>query len=135
MTIISSILLVDDDSTTNFYNSIVLKQANIAKKITNLDSGSKVLKFLVENNSQLPDIMLLDINMPLMNGWEVLDEINKLDNQQDFDNLQIIMLSASANPDDVEQSKKYSKVQGYITKPLTISKLNEVLNSEPLVKV
>ncbi|WKN45195.1 response regulator [Tunicatimonas pelagia] len=114
---IHSILLVDDDYATNRYNKIIIGDMAIAHEVHDVLDGEEALEVLKDTSRSLPDLILLDINMPRMNGWEFLDELPKL-HCQDLDQVKVYMLSASRNPDDVEKAKKYTMVRGFISKPL-----------------
>lgn len=119
---INTILLVDDDYTTNLFNSLIIKRGKIAKNVVDVNSGEKAIDYLLSLNNELPDIVLLDINMPVMNGWEMLDYLQEI-NEPRLQKVKIFMLSASVNPDDVKKSKEYKYVYGYIPKPLKVDSL------------
>ena len=76
------------------------------------------LKSNKENIDMLPDLIYLDINMPLMNGWEFLVAYEKLDEILQSGTI-IIMLSSSGNLEDITRAMAFSCVSDYITKPLT----------------
>ena len=78
-------------------------------------------------NSQ-PDLIFLDINMPGMNGWEFLEEYNKLDKEIQS-RVMVIMLTTSDNPDDSMRAKTWGFVSDYITKPLTKERLKDIIDA------
>lgn len=131
MTKIKNILLVDDDDTSNFINKLVLKGMEISGEIKVSTSGIDALNYLkekcLENVSDAgPTIVLLDINMPVMNGFEFLDAIKKNPDIKD-ENLQICMLTSSTNPEDIRKAKEYN-IYGYLDKPLTAEKIKQVFH-------
>ena len=77
---------------------------------------------------RLPEIMLLDINMPVMNGWELLEEL-RMENSIIRDSIQIHILTSSIAPEDLNLSKEYEFINGYITKPLTRADLKKLSQS------
>jgi CheY-like chemotaxis protein len=74
------------------------------------------LKKRLENNEEMPDVILLDINMPKWNGWTFLEEFSRIYTEN---RIKIFMVSSSGNLEDIETSKKYSLVKDFIKKPLT----------------
>jgi CheY-like chemotaxis protein len=115
------IMLIDDDPNDNYFH-----QREINKVITNItiiekSSGLEALEYLrsnKDNRHMLPDLIFLDINMPVIDGWEFLDAYRKIDISLKNEVI-IIMLSTSGNPDDILKATTYSFVSDYITKPLT----------------
>jgi CheY-like chemotaxis protein len=123
-----SILLVDDDDISNFINQRVISSANITDHIFITKNGLEALKYLrsqaSESNGLIPDVILLDVKMPVMDGFEFLEEFEMTEKHL-VGKIKIILLTSSNNPSDIEQAKKYN-ISGYINKPLTSDKLNEV---------
>jgi len=123
------VLLVDDDEPTNFLNKLTLKKYGCAEKIISVFDGQQALDYLDTcTDGDFPDLILLDINMPLMNGWEFLDEYQQL--QFNHKAPVVIMLTTSVNPDDEEKSKKYNTIAGFLHKPLKADELNTFFNGE-----
>jgi two-component SAPR family response regulator len=123
-------MLVDDNCHDNFFHEREIKKNNLATVVITKHTGVAALKYLKsekENKEMQPDLIFLDINMPGMNGWEFLQEYNRLDK-----NLQskviIIMLTTSDHPDDVAKAKNWNFVSDYIIKPLTREKMTDVIN-------
>ncbi len=123
---IDTILLVDDDMSTNFLHKILLNKKRIAKNIVNLNNGMDTIDYLKNSSKEIPDAILLDLNMPVIDGWEFLDILEK-ENLVKNNDCKIIILTASQNPDHFEKSKKYSMVSGFLNKPLDIDELVSLL--------
>jgi CheY-like chemotaxis protein len=124
------IWIVDDD---NIYQIIVRK---IISKIELFSSFSSykngkdaidALKKAIENNENIPDVILLDINMPIMDGWEFMDEIvsykSKL-NQK----IAIYIVSSSIAVQDKDKAKTYAEILGFLSKPITMDALYEIVS-------
>lgn len=127
---LNSILLVDDDEATNFLHKIVLEEANIAEKIIIALNGEEALKIIRENaqnNIPQPDMIFLDINMPKMNGWEFVEEYQKIETTKNI-KLLIIMLTVSLNPDDRKKANNLHSINGFLNKPLTVDVLQEIMD-------
>jgi CheY-like chemotaxis protein len=123
---INCILLVDDDNINNFINERLLKKLNITNNVKVAMNGEEALDFIKNNKEEIhPELILLDINMPVMDGFEFLQEYNKVDFNGKL-KPHIIMLTTSTNPNDVNKVKQ-SDITGYINKPLTESKIMEIV--------
>ncbi len=127
---LNCVLLVDDDEPTNFLNEMVINQSGFAEKVVATQGGREALEYLksMENGKHpQPDLILLDINMPAMNGWEFLEEYKKLSPAQQG-KIVVIMLTTSLNPDDWDMAQKIDAINDFINKPLTVEALEEILN-------
>lgn len=128
---INNILLVDDDAITNFLNENLLQEMDVADKIDIAYDGHKALDFIkthwTYNTSciQAPSdkLILLDINMSNMNGFEFLERFEKIDQSE---NVTVALLTTSVNKQDMNMAESY-KVKCYIEKPLNESKIKALL--------
>ena len=82
--------------------------------------------------ANLPDYILLDINMPIMNGWEFLDEYTRL-NLDPLGKSKIFIISSSVFSNDINRARSYPLVKSFISKPLSVEKIKELFESEKLV--
>ncbi|MEI8074256.1 MAG: response regulator [Bacteroidota bacterium] len=129
---INDIFLIDDDILVNFLNKEVIKNAYIGKNISAFDSATIALDTLKQistnPNSKLPLLILLDINMPEMDGWEFLEEFNQLPKSV-IEECKVVMHSSSIDPRDMEKAKTFSSVKDFISKPLTAESLTKFFYS------
>jgi CheY-like chemotaxis protein len=130
-----SILLVDDDEINNFISIKLIKKALVSSEIKACLNGKfaidELLKMKEEGSQDLPDYILLDINMPLMNGWEFLDEYSR-QNIDPAGKTKIFIISSSVFSNDINKAKSYPLVKDFISKPLNIEKIRELFEQEKL---
>ena len=117
------VLLVDDDTDDRelFADAIAEIDANV--KVLILHGGKQLLDFLFAPDQQLPDILFLDINMPVKNGFECLEEIRAHETTKD---ICVIMFSTSHGRLDVDKSYSLG-ADGYIQKPFSLSEMRTIL--------
>ena len=130
MAAISCTLLVDDDDTTNFLNQTLLRRMAISDTVLVAVNGQEALDLLhahceLPTSPTCPALILLDMKMPLMNGFEFLQAYAQRP-ERDNPTVVIIMLTTSLNPKDVEQMQGLP-INGYLTKPLTTAKITQLL--------
>lgn len=123
----SHILLIDDDKITNFLNKKIIMKTGLASSINALESGTEALEYLKQPAGPFPDIILLDIMMPVMDGFEVLDELAKFPEEK-FKDLRVIMLSSSLDKRDRDKALNYNIVEDFLSKPLTSDNIKKALS-------
>ena len=119
--------IVDDDAIfVHLLKKIVSKIDNF-KEIKHLKNGYEALcnlKLLDSENAKFPDVIFLDLNMPILDGWQFLDELEKLP----FKNrLTIYIVSSTIDNNEIKNYKNYSSVKNFISKPTTKSDLIKIL--------
>jgi CheY-like chemotaxis protein len=130
-----NLLVIDDDDINIFIiKKIVEKTGYEAQMVakTNGQLAIDYLKELIDTQQPLPHLILIDINMPVLNGWEFLESYEKLGITENVD---MYMLSSSVYENDIEKAKTYKTVKGFISKPLSIERLIELFegkNIEPI---
>ena len=130
MSLLTSILLVDDDSTTNFLNKLLLTRMGIAHQILVAENGEQALRTLdqtcrVSGDTICPRLILLDMNMPVLNGLAFLEAYAQmpLDQRQA---IVIVMLTTSLHPVDLARARELP-IAGFLNKPLTQEKVQALL--------
>ncbi|WP_255558509.1 response regulator [Flavobacterium taihuense] len=123
--------LVDDDEVFVFLTSKMIEQSKLVDLIKIFDNGYDALVFLKENLGNidaLPDIILLDLSMPIMDGWQFLEEYVKI-NPVIGKKITIYICSSSISPVDVSRAKAIDEVSDFIIKPVTKDKLVEMIKN------
>ena len=127
-----AVMLIDDNEIDNLINQKMIEAASITQHIYTHTGARSAIEFLknVEKLDDiagqiLPDVIFLDIDMPLMDGFQFLDEFERL-HDATKNKCKIVMLTSSINPQDVNKSKEYSYVKKYINKPLSQENLEKL---------
>jgi CheY-like chemotaxis protein len=124
-----NVLLVEDDPITIMVCDRIIKMNAFADNVTSCENGKHAIDFLkltsqtaAENS---PEIIFLDINMPVMNGWDFLEEFETLkETLPHFP--RIYILSSTVDPEDYKRAKSYSSVEDFISKPLSKENLDNI---------
>jgi CheY-like chemotaxis protein len=123
---VNTAFIIDDDPIFVFGSKILLKNNDFASNIIVCQNGKEALEALIPllaSEEGLPEVIFLDLNMPIMDGWEFLDEFSQLSNIQAT---RIYILSSSIDIRDLERAKRYDIVSDFIAKPLTDAKIIEL---------
>ncbi len=123
------ILLVDDDAATNYLHKRVVKEQNCTENIVTAENGEAALEYLRQlaaENKPPPELIFLDINMPIVNAWEFLEMYKDLPEEQKSKTV-IVMLTTSLNPEDQERAGGFSEIASFKFKPLDKGMLTEAL--------
>lgn len=127
----SSICIIDDDEVYKFFVQKILKIKKLAEDVLTFPDGEEAYDFINdnwENPEKLPDIIFLDINMPIMDGFQFMEEYTKLKPKIDK-KITIYMITSSIDPVDLERSKKYPEISDFVTKPITAEVLQRIINT------
>lgn len=126
-----TILLVDDDEISNYITEALIKEIDIAETLSVTTDGQQAINYLqqhpvVNNQAKGHILVLLDLNMPVMDGFEFMEEYQ----QQNWkDKATIIMLTSSSNPKDMAKAKKYA-FAGYLQKPFSQEDLKKIIQAQ-----
>jgi len=131
----NSILVVDDNESDRMLAQFAIEDAGVTKKIFFSNDGEDALNFMKEydlykkkeGDLYPPNVVLLDINMPKMNGFEFLDQYEKLNADERYQSLIVLMLTSSHSDEDKARAEKYDAVKGFITKPITEERIAEIV--------
>jgi CheY-like chemotaxis protein len=126
---LNKVLCVDDDPITLMLCKKVIERVNYTKEVNTAKNGEEAIEYFTQlkNNEALPpELVLLDLNMPVMNGWELLDTYLALEFNIAFKETKFIVLSSTIDPSDIEKSKSYPMVIDFISKPITKDVLADI---------
>lgn len=128
---IQTVLVVDDDDNWCFISERLLKKTGVGKEIITANNGQvafEKLQAMAASGEDMPDLILLDIKMPVMDGFGFLDELTK-SKDLDISRTRIFICSSSFLPKDKERATHYPVVEGFIIKPLTQEDLKAIVKS------
>ena len=124
-----NLLVIDDDEINIFIMKKIMEKTGHNAKMISKTNGKLAIEYLAElinNDLPLPNLILVDINMPVLNGWEFLEQYKTLNIMRNID---MYMLSSSIYENDMEKAKIFKSVKGFISKPLSIEHLTEIFES------
>ncbi|SEP44201.1 response regulator [Nitrosovibrio sp. Nv6] len=119
------ILLVEDDQVDTMTVTRALKEIHVTNKLVHVENGEEALDYLQDSTSDKPCIMLLDLNMPIMNGIELLKVVK---NDQQLKRIPVVVLTTSEEQQDKVNSFNLG-IAGYMTKPVDYQKFVEIMRS------
>ncbi|HEY8972368.1 MAG TPA: response regulator [Puia sp.] len=121
--------IIDDDQVYQLVMRRAIEQSGMVKDVLQFYDGEEAINFFKEKHQYpevLPELILLDINMPYMDGWQFLDEFIKIPFKGEYQRT-IYIISSSSTMEDLNRAKQYSVVSGYHIKPITKDKFEEIL--------
>ena len=126
------IAIIDDDIVSHFIlTTSIINLNKSADSILSFMGGEEAIQYFTNNkteNEKIPDIVFLDINMPIMDGWMFVEEYARI--KKDITKKTVIfMVSSSVNPIDIERAGKISEITNYIVKPIKLSKLKKIFKN------
>jgi CheY-like chemotaxis protein len=121
--------IIDDDPIYVFCTKRIMALADFCESFLIFHNGKEALDRLsaiIKNDEHLPEVILLDLNMPVMDGWEFLEEFTKIPVSKQ---VTIYIVTSSIDPEDVQKAKQYENVNNYIVKPVTVEMLKDILKN------
>jgi len=120
---LEQILCIDDDPITLMLCKKVISKSSFSNEIITAQNGEEALHHFNtlkynKNKVSKPELIFLDLNMPVMGGWEFLDHFTSSD-YAEFNNAKVIVLSSTIDPDDLAKAKKYPIIIDFLSKPIT----------------
>lgn len=124
-----NLLVIDDDDINIFIIKKIVEKTGHHINMIAKSNGQQAIDYLKETiaqNKPVPQLVLIDINMPVMNGWEFIEAYETLGITQKVD---MYILSSSVYENDIERTKSYKAVKGFISKPLSMERLTELVKA------
>lgn len=131
--VIDTVCLVDDDEIYQYTTQKFLELKGLARKVLSFGDGEVALDYFQNHLGQeelLPDMILLDLSMPVMDGWEFLEEFSRL-KPRITKRIEVYIVSSSVDARDIERAGRFSEVTDYIVKPIDYSKLEQIFSALP----
>ncbi len=126
----SKLIIIDDDPIHQKIVQIILKKQDTFDEIDSYTEAEIAVEMLEENaknRDNLPDVILLDLNMPVMDGWDFLESFEKIKNKL-LKTIKIFVVTSSVDEKDKSRAKQYNSVVDYITKPLSDESVKKIVN-------
>lgn len=126
------IWVIDDDAIYQIIITKIIQKTALFSSISSFRDGKEGIIALIntiENKESLPDIILLDINMPVMDGWEFMQEMGMLQSLKN-ENISVYIASSSIAIEDRNKSKKYPAILGYLSKPISINDIELIASND-----
>lgn len=126
------LVFIDDDPIDHFLMKHILRGKNYFDITTYTIYGSLVLDYIEEHKSEperLPDMIFIDLNMPLFSGWDFLNRMEKMQDKIEKD-IPVFVISSSLRPDDKAITSQYAFVQDFISKPVNKEDIERIISAQ-----
>ncbi|MES2810828.1 MAG: response regulator [Bacteroidota bacterium] len=117
--------IIDDDPIFVYVLKKLLQKHENFGKVVDFKDGNEALELIFAKDAELPCVILLDINMPLIDGWQFLEQLQETELKNE---LNVFIMSSSIDANDIEKSKQYSIVKDFVSKPINHDKLSSIIN-------
>lgn len=120
------IILIDDSEADNLFHQIMIRRAGFEGDIQMFENSVEALEFLRADTQSTPTFILLDINMPVLNGFELAEKATPL--LKGKPTMVVVMLTSSHSPEDQARAQSIDIIQGFVSKPLTVALVSQMLH-------
>ncbi len=120
-------ILIDDNEADNVFHEIMIRRAGFTGEVLIFDNGLDALDFMRQDQLRLPTCIFLDINMPMLDGFEVAIQATPL--LEGRDTTVLVMLTSSGSTQDRERAAQIPVISGYVTKPLAAALVRDMLTA------
>ncbi|TGD58840.1 response regulator [Flavobacterium humi] len=117
--------ILDDDNIFIFVLMKLLAKNENFNRVLEFKNGKDLLETLTNSEGNIPNVILLDINMPVLDGWQFLEKLEAMPNKDHFN---VFIMTSSIDANDIEKSKLFSTVKDFISKPINKEKLDRLLD-------
>jgi CheY-like chemotaxis protein len=118
-------ILIDDSKADLFIAKLIIQKCNLESEVITLNNGEEALEWFQAHQDIKDTLVLLDINMPVMNGFEFLESIKPITFDSSVD---VYLLSSSTHPEDQKRAQEYDLVKSYLVKPIKRETILELIN-------
>lgn len=122
------IILLDDNDATNYIHKKIIKESQRVANCISFEDGSVLLDYFKSEETRIPELLYVDVNMPIMDAWEFLNEFEKIRNDR-LKDIVIILLSTSLSPSDHELAKNIPLISEIQIKPLSLDVIKNTINT------
>lgn len=128
---VNTLFLIDDDEIYLFTMKRMIEKNNLVNNVHEFKNGFDAIEFLnkvaINNHVLLPDIIFLDINMPVMDGWSFMDVFSLLKPKLSK-KIEVYMISSSINQSDIDRAKSITDISDFIVKPIGTEQLKNIFS-------
>lgn len=135
---LKSILLVDDDEASNFLHSIFINKLDLDIEINAAMNGQEALDYILSKGAEklaLPCMVMLDLRMPIMDGWEFMQRYEEQVSQQLKEQIMIVLVTISDNSDDKDRATSHPHIADFAQKPLSDGAFKKIINKHVNISI
>lgn len=129
---LKKLILIEDDDVIVYLTQKLIKESKSIELLNVLKNGRKALDYFIENakNAELlPDFIFLDLSMPILDGWQFLEEFARIKDSM-AKNIQIYITTSSISPKDLSKAESYDFISDFVIKPISLENFNRIVNSD-----